>query len=96
MLIINYFQNYYQGKRYKETPGRVTEATIIDIRAKSSSEKQRNYHRALIKFLQEKGQPTSLFDNPKSSKDASAKIRAMITVINKNGWNDEFFVKKEG
>ena len=85
---------YYQGKGWNDDPGRATKL-YFKTTHQETSEKQIEYHKALIAFLKSKGYDPRIFDRPKDKRDCRGKIGAMITVMRKHGWDEEFFGKPQ-
>lgn len=90
----NYFQNYYQAKKSGLANGSSLGAMKRDG-AYRPTDKQMQYHRALVAFCKERGIPVGPFERFGNKDDCSSKIRAMITVLKKHGLADEFFGRKE-
>ncbi len=89
-MMSNYFQNYYQGKKYKAEPGKSLNGWTQDA-VRTPSDKQLKYYSNLIAFLKEKGIPVSGFERIRNRADCRSKISAMITVLEKNGLDAEFY-----
>lgn len=94
----NYYLKYYQGNRAKEDPGRTIRDLLRDMNHsdRNVSVSQDNYRKALIAFLEKKGVEFPWMRLPaRNMREGNAKIHAMLTILRKNGWEQEFF-KKEG
>lgn len=86
---------YYQGKKWNDAPGRATKLYFKTTYCETTN-KQVEYHKALVAFLKSKGYNPNIYDRPKDKADCRTKISGMLTVLRKNGWADEFFGKDDG
>lgn len=90
---MNSFLNYYQGKKWKNDPGRATKVYLGTTHRETSS-KQAAYHKALVDFMESKGLNAAHFKRYKDKQDCRGKISGMITTIRRCGYADEFFDKR--
>ncbi len=93
----NYIQKYYQGNRAKVEPGKSITNYLRDMNhsERNVSVSQDNYRKDLIAFLEKKGVEFPWMRLPaRNMREGKAKINAMITILRKNGWAEEFFSKE--
>lgn len=90
----NYFQSYYQGKKFKECPGKAINAWAYDKAHEGYTDKQLQYHANLCNFLRDRGIDVSTFERPRNKNDCHSKINALNTILRKNGLDEEFYSEK--
>lgn len=91
MAEYNRYHSYYQGKKYEVTPGASVKSWARDKGREMATAKQFEYHSSLVKFLNSKGIKTTVFEKPRTKSDCKSKINAMLTILRKNGLEEEFF-----
>lgn len=89
---MNYYQDYYQGKKWKVPAGQqVSRELQYYITAKNAmSEKQKLMHKCLLEFFESHGFKTDIYKRPRSFSDLKQKWNAMFRILKKNGLYDEF------
>lgn len=93
----NYYLDYYQGGYDKHRPGEIVDkvARGRDRGKRDATASQEKYRKDLVAFLKKKGfEWPRLYMPPRSMKECSTKIRTMLTVLEKNGWDNEFFTRQ--
>ena len=79
----NFYQNYYQGKKYNVKPGHEIHKMKRDNFYAQGSPKQKALRDDLLKFCKENNLLKWEMAKPRDFREAAQQIRAMYTLINK-------------